>query len=75
MKPPVLRTILRVKFCVGRAGSDWNGTLAILRAVAGEPDYCGPDLGLLERVAADIAAVQAQVRDWPRRLCGGLLDR
>ena len=48
--------------------------LVFTRSYAGEPDYCGPDLGLLERVAADIAAVQAQVRDWPRRLCSPLLE-
>jgi hypothetical protein len=70
-KPPVLRTISRVRFRVGRARSDWNGALEILAEAAQAPDYCGPDLALVERVAADIAKVQQELLlGWPRRLCG-----
>jgi hypothetical protein len=70
-KPPILRTISRVRFRVARAESAWHQALEILSEAARAPDYCGPDLALVERVAADIAAVQQELlRDWPRRLCG-----
>jgi hypothetical protein len=70
-KPPVLRTISRVRFRVSRAARDWNAALEILAEAAQAPGYCGPDLAILERVAAEIAAIQKELlRDWPRRLCG-----
>jgi hypothetical protein len=74
-KPAILRTIAQVKFRVARTEQDCRQMVEIIRQAADEPGYCGPELALFERLAADTAAVRQALRAWLLRLCGLPLDQ
>jgi hypothetical protein len=61
---PEISTINAVRFRLSRAAKDWGEALDLVRQAAATPGYSGPPLEDLERVAADIAEIRVQLRDW-----------
>jgi hypothetical protein len=61
---PEISTVNAVRFRVARAEKDWQEALALVRAAAAAPGYRGPVLEDLERVAAAIAEIRGQIRNW-----------
>jgi hypothetical protein len=57
-------SINAVKFRLGRVAKDWDEITAILRREAGEPNYAGPDIEVVERTGGIIAVIRERVSDW-----------
>jgi hypothetical protein len=64
MSAPEITTINAVRFRVQRAAKDWGEVLDLVRQAAAAPGYSGPPLGSVERIAAGIAEIRVQLRDW-----------
>ncbi len=46
------------------ADAAWREALELLQTAAALPGYCGPDVQAVERVAAGIAEVRGQLKNW-----------
>jgi hypothetical protein len=59
-----INMVNRVRYRVAHAEKDCREALELLRQATAEADYCGPPLEPVEGVAASIAEIKVQIRDW-----------
>jgi hypothetical protein len=61
---PEIAQINAVRWRLGLADRRWQEAIELLRQAAAAPGYSGPALESVERVAAGIAEVRDQVKNW-----------
>jgi hypothetical protein len=61
---PEISTTNQVRFRVVRAEKDWQEAVELVRQAAARPGYSGPPLAAVEQIAAGMAEVRDQVRNW-----------
>ena len=64
MSSPEITTTNQVRWRVAIADRRWREALELVRQASAAPGYSGPAIEDLERVAAAIAEIRDQVKDW-----------
>jgi hypothetical protein len=64
MSPPEIVLTNQVRWRVAIADRRWRETVGLVHQAAAAPSYSGPTVASVERVAAAIAEIRDQVKDW-----------
>jgi hypothetical protein len=64
MSSPEISTVNAVRWRVAIADRRWHEALELVRQASAQAGYSGPDVQAVERIAAAIAELRAQVKNW-----------